>query len=324
MTALIESHLLLSAAATVIGITLLMFGGDWFVDAACGIAARLRVPRMLVGATIVAMATTLPETMVSVLAHTTMRAPEIAVGNAVGSVICNIGLILATALLILPVSIMRASVLYQGFFLMTGGTLVWVLGAHGTLTRAGGLVLLTGLMLFLATSAMLALHNREAETHTPDVPTSMLATVALFILGLVLVIIGSKLLIAGAVGIAHRLHVPELVISLTVVSVGTSLPELATALVSAFKGRTDLSVGNIFGANILNIYQVLGVCGAIKPLTLSASVLRYDLPIMLLFCATLFLYALTGNRLRRLEGAGLLACYAAYLVLLASRTLAGV
>jgi cation:H+ antiporter len=317
----LEQEIWLALPALVLGILAIVRGGDWFVDASCEIAVALNVPKIVIGATIVSLSTTLPEATVSLIAHVWTGNTDIALGNVVGSVICNSGLILGTAVFIVPLVASRPTVIYQIVFLMLALVAVSAFAVCGIIPRWGGFLLLAGLLAYLVYSVRAARRYRRAHPLPVELSTPVSGTVFRFILGVGLVLIGSRILVAGAIGTATYLGVPELIISLTLVALGTSLPELVTSIAAVIKRHGDLSLGNILGANILNLFLVLGACSAVKPLAIAGDVVRFDLPAMIVFSVLMSVCALTGGRLTRWEGALLLGCYLVYLVSLGWRIL---
>lgn len=301
---------------------------DWFVVGAVGVAERARVPKVLIGATLVSILTTTPELIVSATAAVLER-PATAVGNAVGSVIGNTGLILATAMLIRPITTDRPLLLRQGGWMLGAGLALLVLAAGaGGLSRGRGVLLLAGLAGYLAHSAMLARAEQapvlaeRAEAFgtlkyvalSGAAPSSAWRLGATVVAGGLGVAGGSVLLVQNAVILARWLGVPELVIALTLVAVGTSVPEYVTTVTATLRGYTDLGVGNIIGANVLNVLWVLGTAAVLRPLALAPGAPVLDLVVMLGFMLLLLLLGATRGRYERWEGALLLGLYAGYVL----------
>ncbi|MGQ9632066.1 MAG: calcium/sodium antiporter [bacterium] len=311
----------------VVSIALITKGADWFTESAVGIAEATRIPRVVIGATIVSMATTLPELSVSTMA-TIMGTDyvDVAVGNAVGSTICNIGLILASCLLIRPMAIKRRLSLEQGLFMILSGATVALLSAGGRISRWGGGVFFSILALYLIYSvrtaqgerqrAILELEVKELEELKGVKAQSLKREILWFLIGAACVVGGSRILIHSGVRVAEALGVSRLVISLTLVAIGTSLPEYVTAITATIKGYQELSVGNIMGANILDIVWVLGVSALIRPLGIQRQTLVLDLPVMMLIMILLVAFARTKDELSRWEGGVMLAIYIAYVAIL--------
>lgn len=312
---------LITVVLFALGIVAISKGGDWFADSAVWFAAYSGLPKVLVGATVVSIATTLPEFTVSFIASLA-GTPDTAVGNAVGSTIANMGLILGIAALIRPVRANdRAFRVNASLMVLVAGLVLW-LGRDGSLGVADGLVLLAGAVGYLIYQARSALKTRRTtlqEPVAPDKPSrdELPRQLLFFALGAFLVILGSRLVVNNGVTLARVLGVSELVIALTLVSVGTSLPELVTAIASARKGHPDLAAGNIIGANILDLTWVLSGAALVNPLPLSPQTQRVDLPVSLLFMAVLLLAFSSRRRLLgRGLAVGMLAAYAFYVVYL--------
>ena len=289
-------------------------GADWFTDGAVGVAEITGVPKVIVGATLVSLATTAPEFCVSVIAAW-LEHPATSVGNAIGSTICNIGLILAVAFLIEPVSLAKEDVLPKGLFMLGLGVLVLLLSWDGKIDRVEGVALFALVPVFLWFSM-----KRGTWTDF-DFGSAMMDRekqhIGLrFIAGSIAVVLGSVLLVQNAVHLARAMGVPELVIGLTLVAVGTSLPELITAVSASLQGHGDMAVGNVMGANVLNIAWVLGGASLITPLGIERQSFVLDFPFMLLLMLMFLLLALWKRGMGRRAGLVLLAGYGSYLTLM--------
>ncbi len=312
--------LILPFLALAAGLVLLVWSAARFVEGSAATARHFGMPPLLIGMVIVGFGTSAPEMVVSVLAAL-QGSPGIALGNAYGSNITNIALILGMTALISPIAV-HSQVLRKELPLLT---LVTALAAwqlwDGAVSRVDALVLLG---LFGALMAWTILQGMRKKTDALGVEMeqelgarTMPLRRALFWLaaGLVLLILSSRLLVWGAVDIAHGLGVSDLIIGLTVVAVGTSLPELASSVVAARKGEHDIALGNILGSNLFNTLAVVGIAGAIHPMTVGAEVLRRDILAMAALTLSLFAfgYGLGGpGRINRIEGVLLLACYLGY------------
>ncbi len=300
--------------AFALGFLVITKAAGWFISGAVSLARRTGVPKMVVGATIVSLATTAPEFSVSFLASL-LGQPETAVGNAVGSTICNIGLILALAILICPIAAPRVTVGWRYVIMLASGLALTGLTLRGELSRAGAGFLLLGLLAYIfysIVSARVRVPAPEEAEPTRDNRSPFFR----FLAGGLGVVLGSVLLVKNASILARAAGVPELVIALTLVAVGTSLPELVTALAASRAGHGDLALGNILGANILDILWVLGTAGLARPLAIKPQTLKLDLPAMLLMMVLVLVFGRTSWRLERMEGVGLIAAYAVYLFLL--------
>lgn len=305
-----------------VGLVLLIKGGDWFVDGASGLAHRFHVPELIIGATVVSIGTTLPEVMVSAQSALTGHG-EIAYGNAIGSIICNTALIAAITVAIRPGPVDNKALKTPVCFFF-GSAAVYCVAAYllGEFSRPLGLVMLAIFVVYMVITVRQGFRNpsapAEAEQHEDDgASNSLLKELALLVVGAVLIAVGANLLVENGTLIAQALGVPESVIALTFVALGTSLPELVTAITSLIKGCGALSLGNIIGANLFNLVLVSGAAIAINPFdlsTASATSLMVDIPLMLGVMLVMTLPALTREKLSRWQGAVLLAAYAAYCV----------
>lgn len=308
------------------GLAVVTFAADKFVDSAVVIARKTGMPRMIIGATIVSLGTTLPEFCVAFLGGFFDRAPT-ALGGAIGSTICNIGLILGTCILIRPIMAQRRLYWQHGVIMILAGVLVWLLSLNGQLTRWDFLIITAGLIVYILLSIKIlgslrsdsdfklaAEYSTNNEAAIPDY--SLKKAVILFIVGAVGVAIGAWLIVEDAVIVARWLNVPELVIGLTVVAFGTSIPEYVTCLTATFKRHGEIAAGNIIGADILDILWVLGP-GALSfsHLALERQTLVLDYPAMMTLMALLVLFGIVSQKLYRWQGGVILAAYGVYLVL---------
>ena len=308
-----------------VGLVLLIKGGDWFVDGATDIAEHFHVPELIIGATVVSLGTTLPEVMVSATSAISGHG-EIAYGNAIGSIICNTSLIAAITIAVRPAPIdSKTLVLPVGFFF--AAATVYCLNTYltGYFGRPIGFVLLLILALYLVFTIRQGLKNpsqSEQEEETKQ-ERSLGMSIVMLIVGAALIAVGAKLLVDNGTLIAQALGVPESVIALTFVALGTSLPELVTAITSLVKGHGSLSLGNVIGANILNLVLVSGVSIVLKPFAIPQSSTLFginaslvlDIPLMLFVMAFLTIPALLTKKLHRSQGIVLLCIYAAFCVI---------
>ena len=314
----------------VIGFAALIKGGDWFVDGSVGIAKKFRIPELLIGATIVSIGTTLPEVMVSAtdaVASLKNAGAEagIAYGNAIGSVICNTALIAALTVAIKPAKVSRKTlVLPVVSFFIAALFYCGVAYFAREFTRPVGIILLCMFVIYIVISVFQALrHPDSAEVEEMDGKSlSAGKSLVLLILGAALIAVGANFLVDNGKLIAAACGVPEAVIGLTIVALGTSLPELVTAITSLAKGHGALSLGNVIGANIFNLVLVSGTAITIAPFKLPASrlisgipsSLVVDIPVMMFVMALLTLPALIRGKLSRLQGILLLLVYAGFCV----------
>jgi len=304
------------------GLVALLIGGDLFVRAAAGLARRLGVPPVAVGMTVVAFGTSTPELVVSFLAAREGH-DAIAFGNVVGSNIANVGLLLAASALLRPLAVHRSIVTRDiPMLLLSCGAALALCSGTGRLDRPGGAVLLLLFAVFLYYTVAGSLRARDPFAEEAGVhggrPLTVPRAAALLAAGLLGTIGGGHLAVTGAVALARAAAVPEGVIALTLVAVGTSLPELAVSVVAARRGESDLAVGNLVGSNLFNLLFILGGAAVLAPLRLPDHG-RADLVVMTGFAAVLLPLALTQRRISRAEGGLLLAGYAGYCAWLALR-----
>ena len=279
--------------ATIFGIFLLLYSADIFVDGASDTAKYFNIPSLLIGIVIIGFGTSMPELVVSFISGIE-RTPGIAIGNAYGSNIANIALILGTTALISPV-IVNKSILKKELPILTFVTLVSLfLILDKNISRVDSIILLflfLGFMSYLIFDGLKASKNiKENESLKKEKENISILKAILFVLiGLVLLVVSSKILVWGAVKIAASLGVSELVIGLTVVAVGTSLPELASSIVSARKNEHDLTFGNIIGSNIFNTLACVGIAGSIMPFSISKDIIFRDMGVLIFLTLILFL-----------------------------------
>lgn len=299
------------------GIVLLAGGGEVLIRGALAAAQRVGLSPLLSGLLIVGMGTSAPELAVSVDAALSGQA-ALAVGNVVGSNISNVLLILGTCALIAPIAVPPTS-LSRDAWAMVGATVLAIgLAAGAVLTRLDALALLVALGAYLvwAYRSERAVHAASTAVYAPTpAPHSWLWTLAAIAGGLLLLVGGSQVLLRGAVGVAQTLGLSETMIGLTLVAVGTSLPELSVSIIAALRNHADVAVGNVLGSNIFNLLGILGLSAAVHPLALPARVLAVDLWVMGGTALALLLFLYTGRRLTRLEGALLVGGYATYVAL---------
>ncbi|MEF8780728.1 MAG: calcium/sodium antiporter [Haloferacaceae archaeon] len=298
------------------GVVLLWKGADLLVDGAGTLALGFGLRRATVGVTVVAFATTAPELFVS-LVGVVAASTDIGLGAVLGSNIANIGLVLGLSALVRPLPVSGTVLRRHVPFMVLAALLLVVLGADGHLGRPAGLVMLAVLSGF---SYYIARRVKGGEALSPDAlpeqPKPTLRDWGVVVLGLVLLLIGSRWLIDGGRGLLTAMGFSDLFVGLTVLALGTSLPELAASLVSAYRDEAGFSVGNVVGSNIYNVLAVIGILAIISPVRISPGVMGFEFPALLAF--TFFLVAIMwrGNRLSRLDGAALLAGYVAFVWLL--------
>lgn len=305
-----------------VGLLLLIKGGDWFVDGATGLARRFHLPDIIVGATVVSIGTTLPEVMVSATGAM-LGQGAMAYGNAIGSIICNTALIAAISVTFNPgpvnVKTMKMPVIF--FF---GSASLYCLAAYllGEFPRWMGFVMLAIFIVYLVLNVRQGLKHPEGveEEEADAKPRTLVMELLLLIVGAALIAVGADLLVEHGTNIAQFLGVPETVIALTFVALGTSLPELVTTITSLRKGHASLGIGNVIGANVFNLVLVSGISVALAPFEVPVGKLLMghnaslvlDIPVMLGVMLLLTVPALTRKKLDRWQGILLLCIYAAF------------
>ena len=305
-----------------VGLVLLIKGGDWFVDGATALARKFHLPEILIGATVVSIGTTLPEVMVSATSAV-KGVGGIAYGNAVGSVICNTSLIAALTIAIMPgVTDVKSLKLPVYFFF--GSAVIYLIISYSTqrFSRISGLLLICifAVYIFLSVKRAFGIAETESEAEVSDGKPYM--QYVYLVLGAAFIAVGAWLLVENGTTIAEALGVPDSVIGLTFVALGTSLPELVTAITSLIKGHSSLSLGNIVGANLFNLVLVNGVSPLLAPYKLPAEKMLFntnaalvvDLPLMVIVMLILCVPTMRKKRVTRTQGIVLLALYAAFCV----------
>ena len=315
----------------IVGLVLLIKGGDWFVDGATGIAHRFHIPELLIGATVVSIGTTLPEVMTSAMGAMA-GSGAIAYGNAIGSIICNTSLIAALTIAIKPGKADKRSLVFPvcAYFAVAAFYAI-IAYVSGTFERWVGIVLLCLFVIYMVVNVINMKKNSAADEDADEalgeceLPESssklgLLKDIGVLIVSALVIALGADLLVDSATTIAEALNVPQTIISLTIVALGTSLPELVTAIT---KGHGALSLGNIIGANIFNLVLVSGTAITINPFDVPASAtffgqnasFIFDIPLMIGVMALMTLPALVRGKLARWQGVSLLLLYGAYCVL---------
>lgn len=295
----------------------LVFGGNLLVSGAVSVAGRMGISPMIIGLTLVGFGTSMPELVTSVQAAL-IGSPGIAMGNVIGSNIANILLILGVGAALAPIVVTPANLIRDGAVLLVATALCLIAVLYGSIGRLAG----TGLLLTLITYVVVTI-RLDREVHSPRIDqakTDGMASRSLIALiaGLIITILSARFLVQGAVALAAQLGMTETVIGLTVVAVGTSLPELMTTIVAVRKGQNDVAFGNVIGSNIFNILGILGVTALVSPLAVPAPIIALDIWVMIAATILLVVFSATGWRVGRREGGVLLACYVAYVALLIS------
>ena len=306
-----------------VGLLFLIKGGDRFVDGASALARRFHLPELLIGATVVSIGTTLPEVMVSTMSALSGHG-EIAYGNAIGSVICNAALIAAITIAVRPGKVepktLKTPVL---FFFAAAAIYCFAAYVMGRFTRTMGLIMLAMFILYMVVNVLQMKNAPDADGAEEEAEgISLPKTLVMLVVGAAAIAVGANLLVDNGTLIAQALGVPESVIALTFVALGTSLPELVTAITSLVKGHSDLSLGNVVGANVFNLVLVSGVSVTLAPFSIPQSSTLFginsslvlELPVMLAVMLILTIPALIKGKLNRVQGILLLVIYAAFCV----------
>ncbi len=292
---------------------MLVKGADWFVDGSSGIAMKFKIPQLVIGLTIVAMGTSAPEAAVSITAALKGNA-DITVGNIVGSNILNILIILGISSLITPLAVAKSTIRAEIPFMIAVTLLLLGIGYNGTIGFWEGIILLVVFLVYLAYLFILAMKNRDnLEENIKEVP--VLKALIWTVVGLFLIVYGSNVTVDAATKIAQVLGLSERFIGLTIVALGTSLPELFTSVSAARKGNADIAIGNIVGSNIFNILFVIGVSSAIVPVPF-ANGFRFDTIIAVVAALILLICSLKDKKLKRWAGVVMLLSYAVYFALI--------
>lgn len=309
-----------AAIQIVAGLLLLALGGEGVIRGAVGIARRLGLSELLIGLTLVGFGTSAPELITSIDAAL-LGSPGIAIGNVLGSNIGNILLILALVVLIRPLSIDPAAIGRDGILVIVVSVALTALAiAYGELSRWIGTALVISLIGYIGAiwcierkgGAAATVHAEESHTHDPA-PQKLWLSALFAFAGLALLVWGADLLVHGAIATARIAGLSETVIGLTVVAIGTSLPELVATLAAALKGRSDVAFGNIVGSNLFNILGVLGVTALIHPIAIPLDIGPIDWAALTGSAVLLVIFAFTGRRITRIEGVALFAAYCAYM-----------
>lgn len=316
---MIISNTLLAVLKLLAGFLLLFFGGDWLVDGGVALARKYRISSLVIGMTIVAFGTSAPELLVS-MTSVIKGSAGIAMGNVIGSNIANIGLILGLTAILCPIPTQNRKVLTNGLIMILASIVLLVFSINGGISRLEGLLLFTGIVLFTTISiwkGRTAKSHEDTDAEIPGKNLSVFAATLLIILSCFMLPFGADFMVDGATVLAKAIGVSDKVIGLTIVALGTSLPELAASIAAAVKKEMDISIGNIIGSNIFNILCVLGVSGSIRPITFEYAQYNADFIIMLGFSVALLLFIQpwkSQGRLGRMAGIVLFLAYACYAI----------
>lgn len=320
--------MLLDILLIIVGLIILVAGAEGLVRGAASLAAKFKISPLIIGLTVVSFGTSAPELTVNILSAIN-GSPDLAIGNVIGSNIANILLILGVCALIVPLKVKSSTVWKEIPFAVLGVILVFTMGndqlidnlPHNALTRTDGLALLPLMAIFMYyVYGMSKQHPETSDLDEPPQEYSVKVSLLYTIAGLVGLVLGGRLLVNGAVSIAAAAGLSESLIGLTIVGIGTSLPELATSVVAALKKQADIAIGNVVGSNIFNVFFVLGVTSTILPLPFNTNV-NLDIGMALLASLLLFIFMFIGkkHRLTRMEGVFFLTIYFGYIAMLVIR-----
>ncbi len=330
LAALVADGVCLQALLLVASVAVVLWGADRLTGGAVALAGRMGIPQIVIGLTVVAMGTSMPEFFVSLLSAVG-GTPDLAVGNVVGSNIFNTLLIVGVAAMVAPIRILPATIRKDMPFALMASTLLLMMCLDHDISRWDALVLFGLFAVFMVFTVRSARGEGSSEADAPDTPADASDTAAapmspvkaslLMALGLACLVVGSNVFVGNASAIAHSLGVSDAVIGLTIVAGGTSLPELATSAVAAYRGNSGIAIGNVLGSNVFNILMIIGITGLISPMAIQG-ITTLDLAMMVVSVMLLWLFAFTKLRVERWEGAVLAVVFAAYLVHLVSAALA--
>lgn len=297
------------------GVLALYLGAELLVHFATKLALSLGMSHLMTGLTIVAASTSMPELVSSLMAQLQGGYSSIALGNVIGSNIANIGLILGGLVLVRPMPVPKSVLQFEAPLGLVLVCLLWLLMLSLNITRLNGVFLVLGFIAYLFWHIRRAKANQANEEHPLRGKSKKVKSLylALLLLGALITVYGGYLFIEGAIALADRYQISPRIVGLTIVAVGSSLPEFAASFVALLRKNPELALGNIYGSNILNILMVLGIVSIVKPLTFSSTFLYQDLPALLIFAFLGWLLGLKSKRLTRLSGAFLLLAYAGYL-----------
>ena len=303
-------EMIINLALLVVGFVLLVKGSDWFVDGAASIAARLGIPQLIIGLTIVAMGTSAPEAAVSITASTQGSA-DITIGNILGSNILNILIILGLASFLTCIHVAKSTVFREIPFMIFVSVLLLVLGLDGTITMVDGIILWACFLFYLGYLFRMAKNSDGEEEESINTQRPLWKSLLWTALGMGLIVVGSDVAVDAATSIARIMGMSERLIGLTIVALGTSLPELFTSVTAAKKGNADIAIGNIVGSNVFNILFVVGTSSLVTNIPFAAA-FRSDAIIAIGAAVLLFVCCLHHYSLARKSGIAMLASYAAY------------
>lgn len=309
--------MLLNILYIIIGVAVVLWGADRLTDGAVGLAAKMNIPQIVIGLTVVAMGTSMPEFFVS-LVSAINETPDLAVGNVVGSNIFNTLLIVGTAAVVAPMVISKTTVKKDIPFAVLASVLLFIFGLDNYISRIDAAILAAVFVFFMIYTVRVgikgAAENKEkvSDAEPEKKPMPVWKAILFVLLGLACLVFGSNLFVNAATEVATALGVSEAIIGLTIVAGGTSLPELATSVVAARKGESAIAMGNVIGSNVMNILMIIGITGVICPMQVNG-ITMIDLGVLVGSVALLWLFSFTKYKVERWEGAVLLAIFAGYM-----------
>ena len=303
--------MLLSIAYILIGVIAVLWGADKFTDGAAAIARKMNIPEIVIGLTIVAMGTSAPELFTSVVSAL-KGSTGLALGNIVGSNIFNSLLIVGAAAAVAPIPISQVTIVKDIPFALVSSLLLTAVCLDGNLTRLDSLLLLIGFALFLAYTLQMA-RNETTEDSKSETSQALWKNILFIIIGLACLIVGSNLFVNGASTVAEQLGISDAIIGLTIVAGGTSLPELATSIISARKGQSGIAIGNVVGSNVFNILAILGITGFISPMRNLGGITTIDFTMLILSIILVWAMSFTKHKIERWEGFTLIGIFTLYL-----------
>ena len=298
----------------IIGLLLIIKGGDYFVDSAVWFAEALNVPKFIIGATIVSFATTLPELLVSLIASMSGK-NVMAAGNAIGSVTANLGLIMGISLVCIPAAVKRSEFAFKGTLMALSCALLWFFAKNGSLNITESIIMLLLFFVFMTENTLIAKKNMSASEKDSVDKKDVWKNIFFFLVGILGIVVGSQLLVDNGSEIARMFGVSEGIISVTIIAVGTSLPELVTTIAAISKKQSSLSVGNIIGANIIDLCVILPLCSLVSggKAPIEAQTYAIDIPVCFAIVLMAILPPLLFKRLFRSQGILMLIAYIAYI-----------
>lgn len=295
----------------IIGAIIVLWGADRLTEGAVAIAERMKMPQMVIGLTIVAMGTSMPEFCVS-LASSLKGTADLAVGNVVGSNIFNSMLIVGASAMIAPMTILPSTVRRDIPFALLASVVLLLMCLDGTISLTDGCILFAMFLFYMSFTLRKARKSSDCAAEQPSAKMRPMVAVCWLLVGLVCLIAGSNFFVEGASDLARQLGVSDAVIGLTIVAGGTSLPELATSMVSARKGQSGIAIGNVLGSNVFNILMILGITGIVSPMTING-ITNLDFSLLVTSMVALLLFAYTKLKIERWEGAVLTIAFFAYI-----------